>query len=104
MIKNLLNITLLISIICVLSGCKPYDPDSIIGLNSIQIIEKYGEFDNVSMPKSSDGLYRNCSCGYIVSQANKGFLGTTPAQVFMIYFDDDGLAYKCAYETGGKGG
>ena len=62
------------------------------------------EFDNVSMPKSADGLYRNCSCGYIVSQANKGFLGTTPVQVFMIYFDDDGLAYKCAYETGGKGG
>lgn len=104
MLKKSKVLALLIGILFVMSGCKPYDANEFIGLNSIQIIEKYGEFDNISMPAGPDGMYRNCSCGYIVSDSSKGFLGTTPGKVFVIYFDENGLAYNCAYETGGKGG
>ena len=107
MLKRILIATLLVSILFVICGCespKPYDPNDFIGLTSTQIIEKFGRFDQLTMPASPDGLYRNCGCGYIVTPAQKGYLGTTPPELFVIYFDENGIAYECNYETGGWGG
>ena len=104
-IMTLLLVT--VFVVLTLCGCKenrPYDEKDFIGLTSAEIIEKYGEFDNVRMPPDEDGLYRRCRCGYIVKEKQVGFWGTTPPEMFMIYFNDQGIAYKCAYETGGIGG
>ena len=83
---------------------KTYSEADFIGLSSQEITNKYGDFDNTRNRPSPDGLYRNCGCGYMVTEARKGFLGTTPPEYFMIYFDENGIAYRCAYEEGGIGG
>lgn len=96
-----------ILLVVTLCGCqedKKYKAEDFIGLTSAEIEEQYGQFDNVRMPADEDGLYRRCGCGYIVKEEQVGFFGTTPPQMFMIYFDEQGIAYKCAYETGGIGG
>ena len=102
---NIIWIIILVLLLC-LSGCgkKTYSEADFIGLSSQEITNKYGDFDIRHNIPSSDGLYRNCGCGYLVTEARKGFLGTTPPDYFMIYFDENGIAYECAYEEGGIGG
>ena len=84
-----------------LSGCVRYrySEQEIIGLTSREIIEKYGDFDRTihALP-NADGLYCNCACGYLIAEARKGFLGTTPPEYFMISFDENGIAIWCGYE------
>ncbi len=94
----------MLSILVVLAGCKSYDPKDYIGLTSKEIVEKYGEFDVERSDPSADGLFRKCGCGYTVVPERVGFFGTTPPKYFMIYFDNNGIAFKCVYETGGWGG
>lgn len=98
--KRILAIVLLmLLILCVLSGCeKKYSEDEIIGLTSIEIVEKYGDFDRTQGFPDEDGLYRDCACGYLFSEKRVGFFGTTPPEYFMIYFDEDGVAHWCRYE------
>ena len=104
--KKLISIFIVLVMLVGITACasKPYKEEDFIGLTSAEIIEKYGEFDNVQMSPSEDGLYRNCGCGYVVVKAKVGFFGTTPPELFNIYFDENGVAYRCAYETGGAGG
>lgn len=82
------------------SGCGKarYTEDEIIGLTSSEIVEKYGDFDRKQGFPNKDGLYRDCACGYLISEKNTGFFGTTPPEYFMIYFDEDGFAHLCEYE------
>lgn len=92
---------LLVFLLC-LSSCskKPYSEEDFIGLSSIEIVEKYGEFDigpGWHHNPGDDGLYRDCSCGYLVTPERVGFLGTEPAEYFMIYFNEDGIADFCEY-------
>lgn len=107
--KFLLMILALI-LVCGLTACNlfmPYDPDDFIGLNSDEIIAKYGEFDvHKATLRATEAAYLYCngSCGYMVKEEQVGFLGTDPPEYFMIYFDANGIAYKCTYETGGWGG
>ncbi len=58
---------LLFVCICValtLVGCaSKYDESDFIGKTSAEIVEEYGDFDCVTMPRRN-GLYRNCQCGY----------------------------------------
>ena len=81
-----------------------YDSDWIIGKNSQEIIEQYGEFDVVTMPKNDQGLYSSAICSYIIVPKKVGYLGTTPERLFSIGFDENGIADEFFEETGGKGG
>lgn len=83
--------------LCLLA-CEKYKESEIIGLNSSEIIEKYGEFDRPQGEPGEDGLYRKCSCGYLVAEKRVGFLGSTPPEYFMIDFDENGLPTHCRYE------
>ena len=82
------------------SGCTKmkYREDQIIGLTSLEIVEKYGDFDRPQGSPGIDGLYRDCSCGYLVAEKRVGFLGSTPPEYFMIDFDENGVAVRCYYE------
>lgn len=93
-------LAILLMVVFCLSGCNKvdFDDDEIVGLTSSQIIEKYGDFDRKQGSIESDGLYHDCACGYLVSKEKKDFLGTTPPKYYMIYFDNDGIAYLCRYE------
>lgn len=105
--NKLLTIALTFFLIFNIAGCslfKPYDPEDFIGLTSAEIVESYGEFDVRKAYSGKNNLYYKGACGYIVAEAQVGFLGTEPPEYFMIYFDENGIAYKCAYETGGWGG
>lgn len=79
-------------------GKAQYAEDEIIGLTSFEIIEKYGDFDRKQGVPCEDGLYRDCACGYLISEKRVGFFGTIPPEYFMIYFDEDGFAHWCEYE------
>ena len=100
--KLYLVITLLLAAAVLLSGCTKEkfkeDDERIIGLTSLQIIEKYGDFDRKQKQPDKNGLYVNCACGYLISEEKVGFLGTTPPKYFMIYFDYKGVADLCRYE------
>lgn len=106
-LKVLLCIVVVVALLGALTfaiykSIKPYDPDDFVGLTANQIIECYGKFDIRRFWDSEAGCYR--ACGYTVKPQSVGFLGTDPPEYFMIHFDENGIAYKCAYETGGWGG
>jgi len=107
MMKRILCLALLVVLLAALVGCKPsyqiYDEKDFIGLTSKQIEDKYGTFDHEhALP--DDGGFRSTFCGYIVREKQVGYLGTEPPEYFLIYFDENGIAYKCTYELGGWGG
>ena len=81
---------------------RPYDADDFIGLTYEQIVERCGSFDICRSQNVDTGRYS--ACGYTVREKRVGFLGTDPPEYFMIYFDHNGIAVRCAYETGGWGG
>ena len=79
------------------AGCAAgYHAEAFLGKTSAEIIDQYGAFDCIGMPADSDGLYRNCRCGYTVREARKGFLGTSPEILFLIAFDENGIAVECS--------
>lgn len=96
-IRILLTMLVLIAICVSSCGKKRFDENEIIGLTSIEIVEKYGDFDRIHGYTNKDGLYRNCDCGYLVREATYGFFGKPP-EYFMIYFDEEGYAIRCKYE------
>ncbi len=95
----LLFVTVFVIVLCI-SGCaeKPYTEESIIGLSSAEIVEKFGDFDRKQGEPDNRGLYCDCACGYLISEAKAGFFGATPPEYFMIYFDENGIADFCRYE------
>ena len=94
--KKLLMLWFLL--IFMLSGCgRKFDPDDYIGKTSAEIMEEYGEFDYVVGDMETDGLYRSTKGGYIYREKQVGFLGTSEEEFFFIYFDENGIAYKCDY-------
>ena len=99
---KILNIVVLlllgVLLITALSGCSKYTEDDFLGLTSLEIIEKYGDFDRKRGAPDEDGLYRDCACGYLISEKETNFFGTTPPEYFMIYFDENGVADWCNYE------
>ncbi len=102
--KKFFTLCLTLTLIFALCSCsQKFDKNEFIGKSSKEIVEQYGEFDCVTMPISSDGLYRNCRCGYTIKDATAGFLGTTPEILFFISFDKNGIATQCeeGYRPGG---
>ena len=81
-----------------LAACSKYTEDDFLGLTSSEIIEKYGDFDRKRGAPDEDGLYRDCACGYLITEKETDFFGTTPPEYFMIYFDENGVADWCNYE------
>lgn len=88
----------LVTLLCFSSCGEKYSENDFIGLSSLDIVNKFGDFDRKQSIPNDDGLYRNCACGYLVAEAKKGFFGTTPPKYFMIYFDENGIARYCVYE------
>ena len=88
------------------SSCakNPYDTEWIIGKTSAEIEARYGEFYQCSMPADADGLYRNARCSLVLKEKRVGFLGTDPAEVLAISFDENGIAYRTNEELGDWGG
>lgn len=82
----------------------PYDTEWIIEKTSAEIETRYGEFYQCSMPQSEDGLYRSCRCSLVIKERRVGFLGTSPAEVLSISFDENGIAYRTSEELGDWGG
>ena len=74
--KNYLLFTVIVMIALCFSGCgkSQYTEDEIIGLTSFEIVEKYGDFDRKQGSPGEDGLYRDCACGYLISEKQVGFL------------------------------
>lgn len=91
----------IVAILLCFSSCGTkykYDADEVVGLTSIQIVEKYGNFDRKQGYPNEDGLYCNCACGYLIKPKKVGYFGTTPPEYFMIFFDETGVAKHCRYE------
>ena len=88
-----------------LGGClkEKFREVDFLGKTSAQITAEFGEFDCVVNHASEDGLYRNSSCGYTITEPRVGFLGTDPEVLFFIYFDENGIALRCyeGYRPGG---
>ncbi len=97
-------VILLLFSLCGCGACSPYREKDFIGLSSQEIIRQFGEFDHTSTAPDSEGIFRNCYCGYIIRDKVVGLFGTEPPVYFLIHFDALGIAYKCSVEQGGWGG
>ena len=83
-------------IMLLIEGCSvKYNIDDFVGKTSVEIISEFGSFDCTTMPADSDGLYRNCRCGYTIKGAQKNFLGTSEEILFFVVFDENGIAIEC---------
>lgn len=73
--------------------------DSVLGKNSDQVQEMYGEFDHYSMYPCEDGLFRYTECSYTIIEKRVDIFGTTPRYMLTILFDGDGVAIEvfCQY-------
>ena len=105
-----LVITLSIFILCMI-GCtlqKYYPQKKMIGMTSIEMVEKYGRFDIASGPPDEDGLYRRRAAGYVVIEENKSLLGRLfridHGWYLLFTFDENGVAASYRYGKGGWGG
>lgn len=79
-----------------LVGCgSMYHEADMIGKTSAQIEAEFGRFDCCGMPAGADGLYRNTACGYTIQEAKANFLGKDPEILFLITFDENGIAVSC---------
>ena len=96
--KCILFVVIVAILLCFSSCGTKYDEKEIIGLTSIEVVEKYGNFDRKHGYPNEDGLYCNCACGYLIKPKKVGYLGTTPPEYFMIYFDENGVATLARYE------
>ncbi len=107
---HILCVFVLLLFLCALclTSCSRYDEDWIIGKTSSEIVEKYGEFD-LCFGKTelrADGNYYNGACGY-VTKISRSILGmeTYPSdEYYMIYFNEEGKAYKVEPSWYQKGG
>lgn len=95
--KKILCVSCILLMMC-MTGCgEKYNEKDIIGKNSDEIVSTYGIFDNVlgiDVP-DEDGVYRNCSCGYILEKPSKGFFGSSEEILLYIKFDENGKAVEC---------
>ena len=80
---------------------KPYNPDRFIGLTYDQIVARYGEFDFYYFKDPETGIY---AYGYIVKGGRMGVEAINPPIYFIVYFNENGVAYTCQYDHGGWGG
>ena len=104
--KKIFSLLLVLSLLFLLTSCdrNPYDSEWIIGKTSAEIEARYGNFYQCSMPASEGGLYKNCRCSLLLKERRKGFLGTEPAEVLAISFDENGVAYQTLETLGDWGG
>ena len=81
--------------LCSCGGKYKYDKEWILGKTSSEIEERYGEFDRKPRQGSiyeKDGNYYNAQAGYLLKEERVGYLGTDPAEYYMIWFDEYGQA------------
>ena len=96
--KWIVPIFLSLFLILCLSACSKYRRSYFVGKTSEQIESQYGKFDVVGSFVSTDSKYRDFGYGYRIKESRVGFLGTSPAEYFVIIFDKNGLAVDC-YEA-----
>lgn len=81
-----------------------YDVEWIVGKSSLKVEEFYGPFDQIEVSRGEDGLLRRGVGSYIIRPSLKHALHYEPELLFSISFDENGFAWRCFEETGGKGG
>ena len=105
--KKIIGFSLLITLLFTLCACREdtgmYEPDWIIGKTSLEVEERYGEFYQPSILRSSDGLFRNTACHYLLRE-KPTFFGDVEITLFSITFDENGIAYEWCTQLGPMGG
>ena len=104
--KTSCAILLLLCALCLscLTSCSRYDEDWILGKTSSEIVEKYGEFDLCfgGTELRADGNYYDGACGYVTKEIDPEIYPSD--EYYMIYFDEEGKAYKVEPSWYQKGG
>ena len=105
--KKIICAVLLFTLLLTLCACKEdtgiYDPNWIIGKTSLEVEERYGEFYQPSILRSSDGLFRNTACHYLLRERPM-FFCDVEITLFSIYFNENGIAYEWCTQLGPIGG
>lgn len=81
-----------------------YDEEWIIGKTSAEIEARYGSFDRLGMEYQEDGLLYSCRAGYVIRESRTTFLGQTTEKLFVVHFNDKGIAVGYAIAPGNWGG
>lgn len=83
---------------------KNYNKEWMIGKTSSEIEIKYGEFDICLNEEKIGSNYCNTGCGYLTKKQENGVFGTKSDEFIMIYFDENGKAYKIVEDYPRPGG
>jgi len=105
--RTLLFISLILCAVLVLfSACthQSFDAEWIIGKTSAEIEERYGPFDRLGMEYQKDGLLYNTDAGYVISESRTTWHGRTTETLFVVHFNEDGIADRCETAPGNWGG
>ena len=76
-----------------------FDEEWIIGKSCYEVVAEYGKYHHRSIPwRGEYEIY------YIKREKHVGPFGTDPEIYYVIYFDENDIAYATGEELGGKGG
>lgn len=89
-----------------LSACAQhsYDESWIIGKTSSEIEQRYGEFDRFEWGYRDDGLLHSTDAGYIIKESQVSWHGKTTEELFVVHFNEEGIADSCRLAPGNWGG
>ena len=90
-----ISIFIIVFLLSAANRSSKYNEQDFVGKTSAEIINQYGPFDFVTLYPKEDGLYKNCSCGYIIQESSAGFWGTSREMMIFIVFDESGIATGC---------
>lgn len=99
-------ISFLLCTVLLFSACKQhhYDAEWIIGKTSAEIEEKYGKFDRKEWDYQEDGLLYGTDAGYIIKESRQSWYGKTTEELFVVRFNQEGIAISCEITPGNWGG
>ncbi len=97
---------LVLCVAVLLSACTqhPYDEEWVIGKTSAEIEEKYGKFDRREWDYREDGLLYGTDAGYILKESRVFWFGKTMEELFVVRFNQEGIAISCGFAPGNWGG
>ena len=81
-----------------------YDEEWMIGKTSAEIEERYGKFDRREWDYREDGLLYGTDAGYIVKESQVSWFGKTTEELFVVRFNQEGVAISCELAPGNWGG
>lgn len=99
-------ILILCAVLISFSACThhSFNAEWIIGKTSAEIEARYGSFDRLGNECQEDGLLYSANAGYVIIESRTTWHGKTTETLFVVHFNEYGIADRCETAPGNWGG